>query len=89
MPRLESNSIFQLAFHAMAGDLATIVPKRFAQLPNTRQKLLKSPGVQQTVGLVWVSGDPLLPMTRAFTTLMREAKSDGVLEESSYLQQGT
>ena len=79
-PILESNSIFQLAFHAMAGDLATIVPKRFAHLPKTRQKLLKSPRVSQTMGLVWVPGDPALPMTKATTELMREAVDKGLLE---------
>ncbi len=83
-PVLESNSIFQLAFHAMAGDLATIVPKRFAQLPNTRQKLLKRPSVTQTMGLVWMQGDPVLPMTKATTTLMQEALESGLLEESSW-----
>lgn len=84
-PILESNSIFQLAFHAMAGDLATIVPKRFAHLPKTRQKLLKSPSVSQTMGLVWVHGDPVLPMTKATTALMLEALEEGLLEESYFV----
>ena len=85
-PVLESNSIFQLAFHAMAGDLATIVPKRFAQLPNTRQKLLKTPTIKQTLGLVWVPGDPAMPMTKATTMLLQEALADGLLEEFSFVE---
>jgi len=84
-PILESNSIFQLAFHAMAGDLATIVPKRFAHLPHTRQKLLKNPSVTQSMGLVWVQGNPILPMTKATTELMQEALKNGLLEESYFI----
>ncbi len=82
-PILESNSIFQLAFHAMAGDLATIVPKRFAHLPNTRQKMLVKPSVVQTLGLIWVYGNPVLPMASATSTLLREALESGLLEEFS------
>ena len=85
MPKLESNSIFQLAFHAMAGDLATIVPKRFAHLPNTRQKILTDPSVSQVLGLVWVHGNPVLPMTNAATKLIREALDSGALEKISFL----
>ena len=83
-PILESNSIFQLAFHAMAGDLATIVPKRFAHLPHTRQKLLPNPSVTQTMGLVWVQGNPVLPMTKATVELMSEALESGLLNESYF-----
>jgi DNA-binding transcriptional LysR family regulator len=79
-PILESNSIFQLAFHAMSGDLATIVPKRFAHLPNTKQKLLEAPTISQTLGLVWVHGNPVLPMTKATAALMREARDAGTFE---------
>lgn len=84
LPVLESNSIFQLAFHAMAGDLATIVPKHFAQLPNTRQKLLLEPNVAQTLGLVWVYGNPVLPMTKAASQLIGEALEGGLLDEFSF-----
>ena len=79
-PILESNSIFQLAFHAMSGDLATIVPKRFAHLPNTKQKLLEAPTISHTLGLVWVHGNPVLPMTKATAALMREARDAGTFE---------
>lgn len=87
-PVLESNSIFQLAFHAMAGDLATIVPERFTQLPNTRQKLLQNPVIKQTLGMVWVPGDPAMPMTKATQTLMQEALADGLLESFSLARTG-
>lgn len=75
-PRLVSNSIFQLAFHVMAGDLATIVPKRFNELPGTRSKLLINPTINQKLGLVWVSGNPILPMARALIELLTQAMED-------------
>jgi DNA-binding transcriptional LysR family regulator len=81
-PQLESNSIFQLAFHVMAGDLATIVPKRFTELPGTRDKLLVNPTVTQKVGLVWVSGNPILPMARATIEILTQAVEQGVFENS-------
>lgn len=84
-PILESNSIFQLAFHAMAGDLATIVPQRFAHLPNTRQKLLKEPNVSQVLGMVWAYGNPVLPMASAVTKLMRESLETGALDKITFL----
>ena len=84
-PVLESNSIFQLAFHAMAGDLATIVPQRFTHLPHTRQKELKAPRIVHTMGLVWVYGNPVMPMTNATTSLMREALESGMLEEFGFV----
>lgn len=87
VPLLESNSIFQLAFHAMAGDLATIVPQHFAQLPNTRQKLLQKPNVAQTLGLVWVYGKPVLPMTKAASQLIREALEEGELRAFGFKPQ--
>lgn len=79
-PQLESNSIFQLAFHVMAGDLATIVPKRFTQLPGTHDKLLINPTITQKLGLVWVAGDPILPMARAIIELLTQALEDGLFE---------
>jgi len=79
-PQLESNSIFQLAFHVMSGDLATIVPKRFNELPGTRAKQLVNPTVTQNLGLVWVSGNPILPMARALIELMTQALAEGVFD---------
>ncbi len=71
-PQLESNSIFQLAFHVMAGHLATIVPQRFTVLPGTREKLLVEPTVKQQLGLIWVKGNPILPMTKAAIEVFAE-----------------
>lgn len=82
-PQLESNSIFQLAFHVMAGDLATIVPKRFTELPGTRDKLLVNPTITQKLGLVWVAGNPILPMARAIIELLTQALDDGLFEYKS------
>ena len=79
-PQLESNSIFQLAFHVMRGDLATIVPKRFNELPGTRSKLLVNPTITQKLGLVWASGNPILPMTRALIEILTEAMADQVFD---------
>jgi DNA-binding transcriptional LysR family regulator len=81
-PKLESNSIFQLAFHVMAGDLATIVPKRFTQLPGTRERLLEEPTVSQKLGLMWVKGNPMLPMAKAVVELMEQAVADNLFAES-------
>lgn len=79
-PQLESNSIFQLAFHVMAGDLATIVPKRFNKLPGTRAKLLINPTITQKLGLVWVSGNPILPMARALIEMLTQALEDKLFD---------
>ena len=79
-PQLESNSIFQLAFHVMAGDLATIVPRRFSDLPGTRDKLLVNPIVKQKLGLVWVTGNPILPLAKATIDLLSQALEEGVFE---------
>lgn len=76
-PQLESNSIFQLAFHVMAGDLATIVPKRFTVLPGTRDKLLVNPVLKQKLGLAWLKGNPILPMAKATIELLTKALEDG------------
>jgi len=84
-PKLESNSIFQLAFHVMAGDLATIVPKRFTQLPGTRAKLLVDPTITQKLGLVWVTGNPILPMANAVIKILTQAQEDGVFADDRSL----
>ena len=82
-PRVESNSIFQLAFHVMSGDLATIVPKRFTELPRTREKLLVNPVVKQKLGLVWIKGDPILPMAKAAIELLSKALSENSLDDGA------
>lgn len=84
-PRLESNSIFQLAFHVMKGELATVIPSHFMQVlggcPGTLRKELETPTVSQNVGLVWVEGDPMLPMAKAVVELMEEHAGSGTLEQ--------
>ncbi len=80
-PRLESNSIFQLAFHVMAGGLATIVPKRFTVLPGTRAKRLVNPTISQKLGLVWVKGNPILPMAKAVIEMLTQAVADDVFKD--------
>ena len=85
-PRLESNSIFQLVFHVMSGDIATVVPQNFTRVNNafqgTREKLLEQPLVSQNVGLVWTKGNPVLPMARAAAEIMQEALATGEFQEA-------
>lgn len=79
--RLESNSIFQLAFHVMQGDLATVIPKDFTHanraFPGTREIPLREPVVRQKVGLVWEQGNPMLPMTKAVVDVLESALQSG------------
>lgn len=82
-PKLESESILNLAFHVMQGDLATVIPNHFQHFigpfPRTRLIQLDKPKVNQRVGLVWVEANPMRPMTRAMVELMREAIKTGQL----------
>ena len=84
-PRVESNSIFQLAFHVMKGDLATVIPSHFMEVsggfPGTRRKLLKEPVVSQNIGLIWVQGDPMLPMAKAVIDVMETALENDTFEK--------
>jgi len=83
-PQMESNSIFQLAFHVMSGEVATIVPESFTQTNNafggTREKVIKNPTVSQKIGLVWAKGTPIQPMAKATIELMEEAIKAGQLQ---------
>jgi len=83
-PRMESNSIFQLAFHVMSGEVATIVPENFTLANNafggTREKVISKPTVSQKIGLVWAKGTPIQPMAKATIALMEEAISTGQLQ---------
>ena len=80
-PRLESNSIFQLAFHVMQGDLATVIPNDFTHanraFPGTREIPLEAPVISQKVGLVWEQGNPMLPMTKAIVDVLETAMRSG------------
>jgi len=83
-PKMESNSIFQLAFHVMSGDVATIVPENFTRANNafkgTHEKVLSNPTISQKIGLVWAKGTPIQPMAKATVDLMQEAVSGGQLQ---------
>lgn len=83
-PKMESNSIFQLAFHVMSGEVATIVPENFTLANNafggTREKVISNPTVSQKIGLVWAKGTPIQPMAKATIELMEEAISTGQLQ---------
>jgi DNA-binding transcriptional LysR family regulator len=68
-PVIESDSIVNLAFHTMRGETVTIVPDHFEMVigafPGTRLVKLGKPEVVRQVGLIWVEGNPMLPMARA------------------------
>jgi DNA-binding transcriptional LysR family regulator len=68
-PAIESDSIVNLAFHTMLGGTVTIVPSHFeiviGAFPGTRLIKLVEPEVVRQVGLIWVDGDPMLPMAKA------------------------
>ena len=84
-PQLESNSIFQLVLYVIDGEQATIVPRRFTDQPGTCNKLLINPVVKQQLGLVWVTGDPVLPMTKAAIEILKQALEDNLFEYESKL----
>jgi DNA-binding transcriptional LysR family regulator len=69
VPLIESDSIVNLAFHTMAGGVVTVVPSHFELViggfPGTRVVKLVKPEVVREVGLIWVDGDPMLPMAKA------------------------
>src|SRR5499427_8918085 len=69
MPLIESDSIVNLAFHTMLGGTVTVVPSHFELViggfPGTRLVKLVEPEVVRQVGLIWVDGDPMLPMAKA------------------------
>ncbi len=81
--RMESDSIVNLAFHTMNGGLATIIPEHFVHVigafPRTRIVPLVEPDVVREVGLVWVEGDPMLPMAKAIYTLLKSLCESGEL----------
>ena len=85
-PQLESNSILQLAFHVMSGDIATVVPQHFSRTNNifhgTRELVLNDPVVSQKIGLVYAKGTPIQPMAKAIVKLMQEDDSAAMLKEN-------
>jgi len=84
-PQMESNSIFQLAFHVMSGQVATVVPENFSQansaFKGTREIVLTNPIVSQKIGLVWTKGTPTQPMAKATVNMMEDAVAKGQLQE--------
>lgn len=91
-PKLESNSIFQLAFHVMQGDVATVIPSDFTHanraFPGTRELPLEAPVVTKKVGLVWEQGNPMLPMTKAMVDLLTDAMQAGTFTHPSTTNPG-
>ena len=83
-PVMESDSIVNLAFHTMYGGLATVIPEHFVHVigafPKTRIVPLVEPDVVREVGLVWVEGDPMLPMANAIYTLLKAMTESGELD---------
>lgn len=82
-PRVEADSIVNLAFHVMQGEMATIIPSHFEHainvFPRTRAIRLVKPEVTRDVGLVWVEGDPMLPMAKAFLDTLKDMSQKGEL----------
>jgi DNA-binding transcriptional LysR family regulator len=80
-PAIESDSIVNLAFHTMRGETVTVVPDHFqiviGAFPGTRLVKLIKPEVIRQVGLIWVEGNPMLPMARA---MLGAVKSMAMLE---------
>ena len=91
-PRIETESIINLAFHVMKGELATIIPSNFAHVigafPGTRQILLEQPSVSLEVGLVWVEGNPMLPVTKAIVDILNNATKSGELDRQLEVNEG-
>ena len=82
-PRLESNALINLAFLVTQAELGTVVPKYFMQaigtVSNTRLLLLTSPQVAVSVGLVYLPGNPMMPMTKAVVELVEASLASGEL----------
>jgi hypothetical protein len=78
---IESDSIVNLAFHTMLGGAVTIVPSHFEMViggfPGTRLVKLVEPEVVRQVGLIWVDGDPMLPMAKA---MLQSVKDTAIAE---------
>jgi DNA-binding transcriptional LysR family regulator len=75
-PLVESDSIVNLAFHTMLGGVVTVIPSHFelviGAFPGTRIVKLIEPEVVREVGLIWVDGDPMLPMAKAMLDAARD-----------------
>lgn len=83
MPQIESDSIVNLAFHTMFSGLVTVVPSHFALVvggfPGARIVRLVEPKVVREVGLIWVDGDPAMPMAKALLSTLKPLCAAGEL----------
>ncbi|HZS83237.1 MAG TPA: LysR family transcriptional regulator [Stellaceae bacterium] len=83
IPQIESDSIVNLAFHTMHGGVVTIIPSHFFHVigafPGTHIVRLVEPEVVREVGLIWVGGDPILPMAKAMLNLLKSFAASGEL----------
>ena len=74
-----------LAVHAIQGASATVVPRYFIEsiggMAKARLLLLEKPTISQQVGLVWLKGNPMLPMTKAVVDLMEDALKRGLVSQ--------
>lgn len=84
-PRVESDSILHLTFHAQYGELATIIPSHFTRVPGlhpgTKALQLVDPVISQQVGLVWADGEPTMPMASVMVAIVEDMKASGELEQ--------
>ncbi len=81
--RVESESILHLMFQVQFTELCTIIPSHFAAMPGlhqgTRALPLVDPVVSQEVGLFWGEGEVVMPMARAFISIVRSLNNSGEL----------
>ena len=74
-----------LAVHAVQSESATVVPRYFIEsiggMGKARLLLLEKPTISQHVGLIWLKGDPMLPMTKAVVELMESALEQGLISQ--------
>ena len=82
---LESNSIFQLAFHVMKSNMATIIPNYFIKankaFTGTRVLELVDPEIYLEIGMFWSRNDPIRPMTKAMIAVVQNFLSESNLED--------
>jgi DNA-binding transcriptional LysR family regulator len=82
---VESESILHLMFQVQFTELCTIIPSHFAHAPGlhrgTRALALVDPVASQNVGLFWGEGDIVLPMAKAFVTVVQQLNKSGELRK--------
>jgi hypothetical protein len=72
-------------FQVQFTELCTIIPSHFAYAPGLhagmRALALTNPSVSQEVGLLWPENEIVLPLTKAFVSVVDRLKSSGELHE--------